>query len=96
MRQPDGEEEVEAKLRGKGGSGTTTEATRQPAGKHEANGRGGVQEANRRGGVSGQEATELQEDERRWRRDVRRRDNQPFSSSSSPPTGMAALLARSL
>jgi len=38
LRQPDGEEEVEAKLRGGVGGGATTGATRQPAGKQEANG----------------------------------------------------------
>ena len=54
LQQPDGEEEVEAKLQG--GGGTTTGVMRQPACKQEANGRGGVQEANRRGGVSGREA----------------------------------------
>jgi hypothetical protein len=52
------------------GGGVTTGATRQPAGKQEANGRGGVQEANGRGGVSGQEAAERREDERRRRHDV--------------------------
>ena len=54
LRQPDGKEEVEAKLQGGvgGSGGTTTGATRQPAGKQQANGKGGVQEANGRGGVS--------------------------------------------
>ena len=47
LRQPDGEEEVEAKSRGGVGGVTTTEAMRQPARKQEANGRGGVQEATR-------------------------------------------------
>jgi hypothetical protein len=56
LRQPDGEDEVEAKSQGGVGGGATTGATQQPAGKQEANGRGGVQEANRRGGVSGREA----------------------------------------
>ena len=37
LRQPDGEDEVKAKLRGGGGGGATTGATRQPAGKQEAN-----------------------------------------------------------
>ena len=54
LRQPDGKEEVMAKSRGRGGGGATTEATRQPAGKQDANGRGGVQEANGRGGISRQ------------------------------------------
>jgi len=39
-------------------SGATTGATRQPAGKKEASGRGGIQEAKGRGGISGQEAAE--------------------------------------
>ena len=63
LRQPDGEEEIEAKPRGGGGGGMTTGVTQQPAGKQEANRRGCVQEANRRGGVSRQEAAELREDE---------------------------------
>jgi hypothetical protein len=37
LQQPDGEEEVEAKSRGGVGGSTTTGATRQPAGKQEAN-----------------------------------------------------------
>jgi len=41
-------------LRDRGGGGATTGATRQLAGKQDANRRGGVQEANGRGGVSGQ------------------------------------------
>ena len=56
LRQPDGKEEVEAKSRGKVGGGATIGATQQPAGKQEANRRGGIQQANGRGGVSGQEA----------------------------------------
>ena len=46
LRQPDGEEEVEAQSRGGGGSGVTTGVMQQPAGKQEANMRGGMQEAN--------------------------------------------------
>jgi len=46
LRQPDGEEEVKAKSWGGVGGGVTTGATGQPAGKQEANGRGGVKEAN--------------------------------------------------
>jgi hypothetical protein len=38
LRQPDGEEEVEAKSRGGVGEGATTGATRQPPGKQEATG----------------------------------------------------------
>ena len=49
------------KTRARGDSGRTTGVTQQPAGK---------QEANRRGGVSRQ-------DERGRRRDARRQDNQP-------------------
>jgi hypothetical protein len=48
---------------GSGGSSGTTGATRQPAGKQEVNGRGGVQKTNGRGGVSGQEVTVRREDE---------------------------------
>ncbi len=58
LRQPDGKEEVKAKLQGGGDGRAATGATRQPDGKQEANGRGGVQDANGRGGVSGQEAAE--------------------------------------
>jgi hypothetical protein len=106
LRQQDGEDEVEAKSRGGVGGGATTGATRQPARKQEANGRGGVQEANGRGGISGQEAAERREDERRRRRrrNVRRRDNQPEAPAEppppppppSPPAGMTAPFARSL
>jgi hypothetical protein len=46
LRQPAGQEEVEAKLQGGFSDGATTGATRQPAGKQEANGRRGFQEAN--------------------------------------------------
>ena len=95
---------VEAKSRGGVGGGATTGATRQPAGKQEANGRGGVQEANGRGGVSRKEEVECREDERRRRHDVRRRDNQPEAPAGPPPpplppsplAGMAAPLARSI
>ena len=38
LRQPDGEEEVKAKLLGGVGGGATTGATRKPAGKQEATG----------------------------------------------------------
>ena len=69
LQQPDGKEEVEAKSRGGVGGGATTGATRQLAGKQEANGRGGVQEANGRGGVREQEAAERREDERQRRHD---------------------------
>ena len=104
LRQPDGEEEVEAKSRGGVGGVTTTEAMRQPARKQEANGRGGVQEANERRGVNRQEAAERREDERRRRQDVRRRDNQPEAPAEPPPppppppppARMVAPLARSL
>ena len=62
LRQSDGKGEVG------GGSGSmTTGAMQQPAGKQEANGRGGV---------SGQEAVERREDERRRRCNVRRHNNQ--------------------
>jgi hypothetical protein len=44
LRQPEGKEEIEAKSRGRVGGGATTGATRQPAGKQEANGRGGIQD----------------------------------------------------
>jgi hypothetical protein len=44
LQQPDGKEEVEAKSRGGVGGGATTGATRQPAGKQEANGMGGIQD----------------------------------------------------
>ncbi len=103
LRQPDGEEEVEAKSRGGVGGSATTGAMQQPAGKQEADGRGGIQEANVRGGVSGQEAAERRED-KRWRRhDVRRCNNQPEAPAEPPPpppppsypAGMAAL-ARTL
>jgi len=60
-------------------------AAQQPAGEQEANGRGGIQEANRRGGVSGQEAAERQEDEKRRRHDVRHCDNQPEVPAKPPP-----------
>jgi len=46
------------KSQGGVGGSATTGATRQPAGKKEVNGRGGIQEAKERGGVSGQEAAE--------------------------------------
>ena len=85
LRQPDGKEEVAAKSQGKGGGGVTTGATRQPAGKQEANRKGGVQLANGRGGVSGQEVTKHQEDERWQQHDVRRRDNQPEAPVEAEP-----------
>jgi hypothetical protein len=44
LQQPDGKEEVEAKSRGGVGGGAITGATRQLAGKQEANGRGGIQD----------------------------------------------------
>ena len=75
LQQPDGEEEVEAKLQGGVGGGTTTGVTRQPAGKQEANGRGGIQVAKGRGVISRQEAAEHREDKRGQRHDVRRCDN---------------------
>jgi hypothetical protein len=53
--------------RTRGGGGATTGVTRQPAGK---------QEANRRGGVRRQEAVDRREDEKRQRCDERHRDNQ--------------------
>ena len=43
LGQPDGKAEVEAKLQGGVGGGTTTGVTQQPAGKQEANESGGVQ-----------------------------------------------------
>ena len=79
LQQLDGEEEVKAKLQGGVGGGATTGAKQQPAGKQEANGRGGLQEANRRGGVSGQEAAECREDK------VRRHNNQPEAPLEPPP-----------
>ena len=85
LLQLDGEEEVEAKSQGGVGGGMTTGATRQPAGKQEANRRGGIQEARGRGGISGQEAAERREDERRRRHDVRRCDNQPETEAKPPP-----------
>ncbi len=54
--------------RTRGGGGATTGVTGQPAGKQEANGRGGV---------CRQEVVDRCEDEKRQQRDKRRRDNQP-------------------
>jgi len=72
-------------LRGEVGGDGTTGATRQPAGKKEVNGRGGIQVAKGRGGVSEQEAAERREDLRgRWH-DVRRCDNQPETEAKPPP-----------
>jgi len=85
LRQLDGEEEVEAKSQGGVGGGMTTGATRQPAGKQEANRRGGIQEAKGRGGIRGQEAAEHREDKRGRRHDVRRCDNQPEAEAKPPP-----------
>ncbi len=54
--------------RTRGGGGATTGVIQQPAGKQEANGRGGV---------CRQEAVDHWEDEKRQQRDERHRDNQP-------------------
>ena len=43
LRQPAGEEEVEAELQGGGDGGMKKGTMRQPAGKQEANGRKGIQ-----------------------------------------------------
>jgi len=96
LRQPDGKEEVEAKSRGEGDGGVTTGATRQPAGKQEANRRGGVQLANGKGSIIGQEVAEHQEDERRRQHDVRRRDNQPEApvEAELPPPSSYSLAIR--
>jgi len=72
-------------LRGGVSGGATTGATRQPAGKKEAKGRGGMQEAKGSGGISGQEAAERREDERRQRHGVRHCDNQPEAETKPPP-----------
>ena len=76
LRQPDGEEEVEAKSLGGVGGGATTGVTRQPAGKKRGKREGRHTRGKRRGGVSGQEAAERREDERRRQHDVRCCDNQ--------------------
>ena len=86
LRQPDGEDEVKAKLRGGGGGGATTGATQQPAGKQEVSRRGGVQEVNGRGGVRAREVAAA-------RREALR---QPAGGTSFPPAGMAVPLTRSL
>ncbi len=54
--------------RTRGSGGVTTGVTRQPAGKQEANGRGGV---------CRQEAADRCEDKKWQQRNKRRRDNQP-------------------
>jgi hypothetical protein len=54
--------------RTRGGGSATTRVTQQPAGKQEANGRGGV---------CRQEAVDHQEDKKRQQCNVRRGDNQP-------------------
>ncbi len=54
--------------RKRGGGSATTGVTRQPAGK---------QEANERGGVHRQEAVDCQEEKKRQRHNERHRDNQP-------------------
>ena len=77
---------------GSGGSSGTTGATRQPAGKQEVNGRGGVQKTNGRGGVSGQEVTVRREDERRRWHHVGRLDNQPEAPAEPPPPPPLRLL----
>ena len=52
LRQPDGEEEVQAKSQGRGGDGATTATgvMQQPAGKQGANGRGGRHSRGKREG----------------------------------------------
>jgi hypothetical protein len=54
--------------RTRGGGGATTGVTQQPAGKQEANGRGGI---------CRQEAVDCWEDEKQQQREERCRDNQP-------------------